>query len=137
MPAIFPLATKASGDCIAMPDVCKVPAPPAPPVPVPFPNMAQMTSAVETSTKVFVENKPIVVQASKLPSSSGDEAGTAGGVVSGVTKGEVTFKTASGKVFVEGKKAVLLTATTAHNGSNANAVGVHASPSQGKVIGSP
>ena len=137
MAAIFPLATKAGGECLAVPDVCKVPAPPAPPVPVPFPNLGQLTSAVETSTKVFVENKPIVVQTSKLPSSSGDEAGTAGGVVSGQTKGEVSFKTASGKVIVEGKKVVLLTATTAHNGSSANAVGVHASPSQAKVIGSP
>ena len=132
---MLPVSTKAGGMCMAMPDVCKVPAPPAPPIPTPFPNLGQVNSAIATTLKVMVENKPALVQTSKLPQSAGDEAGSAGGLVSGMIKGEVGFKTASSKVFFEGKKVVILTATTGHNGSNANApAGVHAVPSQMKVL---
>ncbi len=36
---MFPRATKAGGSTIAFPDVCKTPAPPAPFVPIPYPNI--------------------------------------------------------------------------------------------------
>lgn len=137
MPGSIPAATKAGGKASGIPDVCKVPAPPSPPVPTPFPNDAELTSATQTSTKVMAENKPMIVQTSELPMSSGDEGGSAGGVVSGKIKGEVKFKAASSKVFIEGKKAVMLGVPTAHNGSNANAIGAHLAPSQTKVLVSP
>jgi hypothetical protein len=117
-----------------MPDVCKVPAPPGPPVPGPFPNNSKMTSAVATSVNVLTEGKPMIVMTSKLPVSDGDEQGVAGGVTSNMVKGETMFKAGSSKVFVEGKKAVVLGAPTTHNGTNANAVGTHVAPSQTKVI---
>jgi hypothetical protein len=85
--------------------------------------------------KVLVENKETVVEGSKVPNSSGDEAGTNGGVTSGVNMGAVEPKSFSSKVFFKGKKAVTLTATTAHNGSNANMpAGAHIVPSQAKVL---
>jgi hypothetical protein len=132
---MFPATTTAGGICQAMPDVCKVPAPPAPPIPTPFPNIAQCAMATGTATKVLVMNMPALTESSKIPMSSGDEAGVAGGVVSGTNMGPVVFRTSSSKVSFEGKKAAMLTAMTAHNGSNANMpAGTHVAPSQAVVL---
>lgn len=78
-----PLSSKAGGTCFAMPDVCLTPAPPGPPVPVPYPNTAQMASANGAITVVLAENKETIAEGAKIPNSSGDEAGTNGGVTSG------------------------------------------------------
>jgi hypothetical protein len=139
MPGIhFPGSTKAAGDCLGVPDVCKVPAPPAPPVPMPFPNQGMCANADKTIDKVLFENKEVVVELSEIPSSTGDEAGTAGGVVSGTNAGPVTFKLGSSKVFAKGKKVAYATGVTAHNGKNANMpVGAQVGPSQSKVLVSP
>ena len=115
------VATKKGGKCVAVPDTCKTPAPPAPPPPLPYPNSAELPMANPAPTNVLIEGKEPVVEDSKISMSSGDEAGTAGGVVSGQNMGEVAFKTTSSKVYFGGKKGVLLTATTGQNGSNANA----------------
>jgi len=128
-------ATKMGGMCMGVPDVCKVPAPPAPPIPTPFPNIGQLASASGTSTKVLIMNKEVVAVGSKIPNSLGDEAGVAGGVVSGQNMGEVGFKAGSSKVKAEGKAVIVLTAQSGHNGSNANMpAGLHCVPSQTKVI---
>ena len=37
---MFPASTKGGGMCFGFPDVCKTPAPPAPFVPIPYPNFA-------------------------------------------------------------------------------------------------
>jgi hypothetical protein len=133
--AAFPASTMAGGTCLGVPDVCLVPAPPAPPIPTPFANMAQCSLATGTTTKVLIMNMPALTQGSKIPMSQGDEAGSAGGVVSGVILGEVAFRTSSSKVSFQGQKAVVLTAVTAHNGTNANMpAGVHVAPSQTKVL---
>ncbi len=138
MPAIFPASTKQGGLCFGMPDVCKTPAPPGPPVPIPYPNVGMLNQASKTSTKVKFAGKPVVTIKSEIPRSSGDEAGSAGGVVSGINMGKVTFKQGSMKVIVEGQRCVFLTAVTGQNGVNANTPsGVVAAPSQVKVIISP
>jgi len=102
-------------------DVCKVPAPPAPPIPTPFPNLGMIANALQTSTTVMFENKEVVVEMSEIPSSMGDEAGVAGGVISGMNMGPIVFKLGSSKVKVQGKNAVTITGLTAHNGKNPNA----------------
>jgi hypothetical protein len=67
--------------------------------------------------------------------SSGDEPGVGGGIMSGMNRGPVTFKTASAKVYAKGKRVIMLTACSAHNGISANAPGgLHVSPSQAKVL---
>ncbi|MFT3775520.1 MAG: DUF4150 domain-containing protein [Minicystis sp.] len=139
MPAIFPAASKAGGQYFAMPDVCFVPAPPpVVQVPVPFPNMAQVASTDGAVDKVLIENKETVVEGSKVPNSSGDEAGTKGGVVSGKNMDQVQPKAFSTKVFAKGKKVVMLTSMSAHNGSSPNIpAGMMVAPSQAKVIISP
>jgi hypothetical protein len=132
---MFPATTKAGGQCFALPDTCKVPAPPGPPVPTPFPNTAMCTSMQATSTKVLIENKDVATLDSKMPTSTGDEAGSLGGTVSGMIKGEVGYKKGSAKVKIEGKAVVFLTSTTGHNGTNANAPnGAQIAPSQAKVL---
>jgi hypothetical protein len=114
----MPAASTAGGQCSGMPDTCKVPGPP--PVPTPFPNLGQLELAQKTEMKVLIQNMPVIVESSEVPMSQGDEAGAAGGVVSGTIMGPIVFRTASAKVSFGGKKAVPLTATSAHNGSNAN-----------------
>jgi Domain of unknown function (DUF4150) len=132
---MFPVTTKAGGTCFAFPDVCLVPASGGPPVPTPFPNTGQCSDAQGTVDTVLVENKEVLVETSTLPQSTGDEAGTGGGVVSGTFRGCVKFKTASSKVYAKGKRVVLMGAVTAHNGDNANMpAGQQVAPSQGRVL---
>ena len=135
-----PASTNGGGMCMAMPDVCKVPAPPAPPIPMPFPNIAQCAQAIlpTCSMKVKIMGKNAMMQNSQISMSSGDEAGSAGGVVSGMIKGPATFKQGSMKVKIEGKGAAYQMAMVAQNGSNPNApVGHQMAPSQIKVMVSP
>jgi hypothetical protein len=135
---MFPVSTKGGGNCFAFPDVCKTPAPPAPPIPVPYPNTGMNNQAVKTSAKVKICGKETLTTKSEIPRSMGDEAGTVGGVVSGMNMDKVTFKKGSSKVKVEGLPVVSLTSMTAHNGSNANApAGAVVSPSQAKVFVAP
>lgn len=134
---MFPVTTKQGGTCDAFPDTCKTPAPPGPPVPVPYPNTAMLVQANPgtCSKKVKILNQPAVTLQTMIPMTSGDEAGAAGGVVSGMIKGPATFKKGSAKVKVEGQPLVFQTCTAAQNGSNANApMGVQSSPSQAKVL---
>jgi hypothetical protein len=94
-----------------------------------------VANATQTSTKVQLENKDAVVETSEIPTSTGDEAGVAGGVVSGTFAQKVVFKLGSSVVKVEGKGIVFLTATTAHNGASANMpAGLLVALSQAKVL---
>ncbi len=138
MPAIFPMSSKGGGQAFAMPDVCLTPAPPGPPVPIPYPNTAMMNQASKTSTKVKVCGKPACNLKTEVPRTSGDEPGLNGGVVSGMKMGKMTFKKGSSKVKIEGQSATHLTSMTGHNGANANMpAGVQIAPSQNKVIVGP
>jgi hypothetical protein len=131
----MPAATKKGGQCLGAPDVCKVPAPPGPPVPTPFPNSADCSGATKTIKKVLISKKETVVETSKIKSSKGDEAGTLKGMVSNTHRDQVQFKKYSSKVYAKNKKIVHHTALTTHNGSNANMpAGNHLSPSQTKVL---
>ena len=121
-----------------VPDVCLTPAPPAPPIPTPYPNMGQLAQANGVVTKVVIENKETVVEGSKVPKTDGDQAGTNGGVVSGQTMGEAAPKTFSGKVTFDGQKVVFQSSVWGLNGSNANVpAGMQSAPSQNKVLVGP
>ena len=131
-------STTAGGQLMGMPDVCKTPAPPAPPIPVPFPNMGMCNQATKFSMKVKICMKEALTTKSEIPKTMGDEAGVAGGLVSGMNMGPASFKKGSSKVKIEGQPCVHLTSMTAHNGTNANAPsGLQVSPSQTKVIVMP
>jgi len=135
---MMPASCKAGGTCFGFPDVCKVPAPPAPPIPTPFPNTGQVMQASKTSKKVKITNKEAVTTKSHIPRSMGDEAGTLKGMVSSTNMDKITFKKGSSKVKVEGTPLCHLTSMTAHNGSNANfPPGAQIAPSQTKVLSMP
>ena len=130
----FPTATIEAGTALGSPDVCNTPSPSGP-VPVAYPNIGDLTSTDDVTEKVLVRNKPVVVAGSRIPQSQGDEAGSAGGVVSGTVAGEVSFRQTSMLVSAEGQKVVYATCATAHNGSNPNApVGAITVPSQITVL---
>jgi len=135
MAAIFPASTKGGGQCFAMPDVCLTPAPPAPPVPIPYPNTGMVNQAKKTAKKVKFAGKEVVTKKSEMSRSMGDEAGVNKGVMSGMNMNKVAFKKGSSKVIVQGQPCVHLTIMTGHNGSNANMpAGAQVAPSQTKVI---
>ena len=135
---MFPATTNGAGECMAFPDVCKTPAPPLPPIPIPYPNNGMLNQANNTSVKVKIVGKEAVTLKSKIPQSMGDEAGVAGGVVSGMIKGPVKFTMGSTKVKFEGQPGIHLTSLSAHNGSNANMpAGSQIAPSQTKVMIAP
>ena len=138
MPLLLPASTNGGGNCMAFPDVCKTPAPPAGPLPIPYPNTAMLNQATKTSKKVLIVKKGAVTTKSEIPKTMGDEPGTAGGMVSGRNMDKLTFKQGSSKVSVEGAPLVYVTATTGHNGANANApAGAQVAPSQTKVLVAP
>ena len=138
MPAIFPASTKAGGQDFAFPDVCLTPAPPAPPIPVPYPNIAMLNQATKASTKVKIVNKEACTLKTEIPKSSGDEAGTNGGVMSGQNMQKVLYKIGSSKVMIEGQKVVHATSMTGQNGASSNnPAGLQIAPSQTKVLVAP
>lgn len=100
------VATLKAAKVLCAPDVCKTPAPPGPPVPVPYPNTAMTSLATPPTQKVLVCGMPAVTKSSKISLSNGDQAGSVGGVVSGSIMGECQFITASAKVKFEGKPVV-------------------------------
>jgi hypothetical protein len=111
------------GMIIAFPDVCKTPSP-AGPVPIPYPNIAMSSDSADTSKKLKVNGQPIMLQSSNFSKSSGDEPGTAGGVVSNVNRGKAMFINYSFDVKVEGKSVPRKMDPMKQNGSGSyNTVG--------------
>ena len=135
---MFPISTKMGGMSQAVPDVCKTPAPNGT-VPVPYPNIAMLMQANPgtCSMKVKVLNQPVCNNQSMVTMSTGDEAGSIGGVVSGMIKGPAKFTLGSVKVSIEGKPAAYHTCPMGQNGTNANAMGAQLMPSQVKVLTMP
>lgn len=91
-----------------LPDVCLTPAPSGPPVPVPYPNHAESKDLASGSSTVVVDGNSIALKGSFFSQSTGNEAGTVGGVTSGVTKGRAEFINYSFDVMVEGKNVARL-----------------------------
>ncbi len=124
--------TKQNGQCMAMPDLCKTPMPPGPPVPIPYPNIAMPMMGNPATMKVLICGMPALTKASKMPMSNGDQAGVAGGVVSGKMMGPTEFILGSMVVKLEGNPAVKLGDPTKQN--DGNAVGSVLVPSQAVVM---
>src|SRR5436305_10089402 len=82
---------KSGGISTVFPDVCKTPAPPAPPIPIPYPNIGQASDTSSGPTKVKVDGQMPMVKTAKYMKSSGDEAGSLFGVVSNKNMGACEF----------------------------------------------
>lgn len=92
-----------SGGILVTSDICKTP-----PFcqPVPFSNVAMSSDATGTASSVVVNGNPVCHVASTFAKSSGDEAGSCGGIMSGTIAGMAEFITFSPNVFIEGQPAV-------------------------------
>ena len=97
--------------CATLPNVCKMPGPPAPFVPTPLPNIAKSGDSPKGySKKVKIKKNPIAIRGATFKS-MGDVAskGTGGGLVSANTHGPAKFiMPGSMTVHVEGKAVHLL-----------------------------
>ena len=83
------------------PDVCQTPTP-AGPVPIPYPNIGQSSDTSQGPKQVTVDGVMPMVKDAKYQMTTGDEAGSVGGVMSGVIKGEAEFMMYSFDVKFEG-----------------------------------
>jgi hypothetical protein len=90
------------GIAINFPDVCKTPSP-AGPIPIPYPNIAKSGDADKGAKKVKVDGEKLVLKTSNFKTSTGDEAGSAKGLVSSKTKGKAEFVNYSFDIKAEGK----------------------------------
>ncbi len=106
------------------PDVCKTPSPGGP-VPIPYPNVAKSSDTADGSTTVKIDGNPVMLKSSSFSTSTGDEAGSAGGgVVSNCTKGKAMFINYSFDVKIEGKNVPRSMDPMKQNGQSAfNAAG--------------
>ncbi len=110
------------------PDVCKTPSP-AGTVPIPYPNIAQSATLTKGTKRVKVDGGvPAAIQGSEFPISNGDEAGVAGGVVSGVNMNKATWILYSFNVMLEGKNACRLSDMMAMNKENTICSGIVQQP---------
>jgi hypothetical protein len=100
------------------PDVCKTPSP-AGPVPIPYPNVGKAADTSAGPASVTVDGSMPMVKDAKYALTSGDEAGSAGGVVSGVVAGEAEFSMYSFDVKFEGRNVCRLGDPLLHNKKNA------------------
>jgi uncharacterized Zn-binding protein involved in type VI secretion len=102
-----------------IPDVCKTPAPSGT-VPIPYVNVAMSSNLSEGSSTVKIQGSPVALESSSVSLSSGDEAGSAGGVISGKTMGKLSWSTSSPNVQFDGKGVVRFTDVAGHNGNQDN-----------------
>ena len=113
------IAHKGSGGMsIVFPDVCKTPAPPAPPIPIPYPNIGQASDTSDGPASVKTDGNMPMVKSAKYSKSSGDEPGTIGGILSGVNLSECEFMMYSFDVKFEGKNVCRLGDPLFHNKKN-------------------
>jgi hypothetical protein len=104
------LAHKGSSGTAAatLPDACKTPSPGGP-VPLPYPNIAQSSDLAKGTTTIKVDGGNMAAnKGSELARSTGDEAGSIGGVTSSTFIKEATWMLYSFDVMLEGKNACRL-----------------------------
>ena len=99
------------------PDVCKTPVGSSV-VPIPYPNIGKASDTTKGPKSVKTDAKMPMVKGAKYSKSTGDEAGTAKGVVSGTTKGECEFMMYSFDIKFENKNVCRLGDPLFHNKKN-------------------
>ena len=104
-----------------LPNVCKMPGPPAPFVPTPLPNIGRSADRLDDATStVKIEGKKVAIKGSSYksqPSPDVASQGTGGGIVSSTTQGKTKFVApGSMDVKAEGKNIQLLGDAMTNNG---------------------
>lgn len=137
-PPKTPIAKGSKGLAVAaVPNVCKMPGPPAPFVPTPLPNIGKSNDRPKGYSKsVSIEKDPVAIKGATFRS-KGDIAskGTGGGLISATTHGATAFVSPGAMdVSIEGKAVQLLgDAMTNNNGAAANA----STPMEGQSPATP
>lgn len=108
-----------------LPNVCKMPGPPAPFVPTPLPNIGRSEDSIDGyTTTVLFEKKRVAIKGATYKSTGSPDAaskGTGGGIISSVEQGKTAFAApGSMNVKAEGKNIQLLGDAMTNNGSNPN-----------------
>lgn len=112
-------AHKGSGGMsMVFPDVCKTPAPPAPPIPIPYPNIGKAADTTSGTSTVKADGSMVMVKGAKYMMSAGDEPGSIGGIISGVFKQECEFLMYSFNVMLDGKNVCRMGDPLWHNKKN-------------------
>ena len=106
-----------SGISTVFPDVCKTPTPGGP-VPIPYPNIGMSSNTTAGPNTVKVDKQMPMVKSAKYMMTTADEAGSVGGVVSGVFKGVAEYMMYSFDVKFEGKNVCRLGDPLFHNKKN-------------------
>jgi hypothetical protein len=106
-----------NGLAMAFPDVCNTPSPMGP-IPIPYPNIAMSSDTSQGSTDVKMDKNPVMLKGSAFAQSTGDEAGAAGGLMSGMIKGKAEFQLYSFDVKVEGKNVCRMADMMRQNSKN-------------------
>jgi len=114
-----PITTRSGGICFAFPNVCITPG--APPTPIPYPSVGQLSDTQGPASDVYAGSSLVVTKDASISSTTGDAAGTGGGVSGSppTCGGPVKFTGASGTVFADGKAVVRMFDTTDQNNGNA------------------
>lgn len=105
------------GVTMIFPDVCKTPSP-AGPIPIPYPNIAMSSDTANGSKTVKGDGNPLMIKSSNFRMSTGDEAGSALGVVSNKIKGKAYPKLYSFDVKADGGNVFRLTDIMLQNGGS-------------------
>jgi len=122
------------GISTAAPDTCKTPTP-AGPQPLPYPNIAQSSDASQVTTTVMVDGNGVMVKGSTFALSSGDEPGSALGIMSNKIKGPASFTNYSSDVKFDGKTVARLSDPMGQNQGSDNAAGP--AEVQGPIVAAP
>ncbi len=105
------------GKSVVFPDVCKTQVGNVV-VPIPYPNMGASADTDKGPKSVKVDGEMPMVKGAVYTKSTGDEAGSLKGVVSGTTKEECEFMMYSFDVKFEGKNVCRLADPLFHNKKN-------------------
>ena len=116
---MLPASNRGIGMSLNFPDVCKTPAPPAPFIPVPYPDLGMNMQAAPFSPFVFVQFVPATNMATLKVMTSGDEAGAMGGLITGLIKGPGKTTMGNPLVLVTGLPGESLATPTSGNAFNA------------------
>lgn len=105
------------GVSIVFPDVCKTPTPSGP-VPVPYPNTGVSSDTTKGPKSVKTDGEMPMVKGAQYSRSSGDEPGTAKGVISSAQMDVCEFMMYSFDVKFEGKNVCRMGDPLFHNKKN-------------------
>ncbi|MCH9683904.1 MAG: DUF4150 domain-containing protein [Deltaproteobacteria bacterium] len=106
----------------AAPNVCKIQGPGGAPLPIPFGSISKTSDLAQGTQSVRIAGSAVAVTNSQIASSSGDEAGRLGGIISNKNGGALKWLSGSPDVRFEGEPVVCYLDIALANGNSFNTV---------------